>query len=161
MALIRTEALQPLSRQHHQGLLVSLLLKKGLDKNASIKMMRDFVLKFWLDELHQHFHTEELTLVPFSKKHPKLVPALQQMLAEHQSMLLLVNRINNDATADLFEPIESFAIELDNHIRFEERELFQELQETLSADELASLKHLLVDVPVYDFCLKYPDKFWD
>lgn len=161
MALKRDEALQPLSRQHHQGLLVSLFLSNGLKKGVATKPMRDFILQFWQDDLLKHFEAEEQVLVPFAKPYATLEPLITRMLLEHQQIELLINRINNEARAEQQETIKDFADKLEQHIRFEERELFEQLQLTLSAEDMSVLNFAFSALSEKDFCVRYPDKFWE
>lgn len=161
MALHRDQALQPLSRQHHQGLMVSLLLSKGLKKQLATKPMRDFILQFWQDDLLKHFETEEQELVPISKAYATLEPLITRMLLEHQQIQLIINRINNEARAEQLETIKEFADKLEQHIRFEERELFEQIQQTLSAADLEKLYQAFHTMVEKDFCDRYPNKFWE
>ena len=161
MALHRVQALQPLSRQHHQGLMVSLLLSKGLKKSLTTKPMRDFILQFWQDDLLKHFEVEEQELVPIATRYPTLEPLITRMLLEHQQILLLVNRINNEARVEQLETIKDFADKLEQHIRFEERELFEALQNNLSKEDLALLELAFQSIVEKDFCDRYPNKFWE
>lgn len=161
MALKRDEALQPLSRQHHQGLLVSLFLSNGLKKGVATKPMRDFILQFWQDDLLKHFEAEEQVLVPFAKPYANLEPLITRMLLEHQQIVLLINRINNEARAEQLDTIKEFADKLEQHIRFEERELFEQLQISLSAEDMSVLNFALSAQTEKDFCMRYPDKFWE
>ena len=161
MALHRDQALQPLSRQHHQGLMVSLLLSKGLKKQLATKPMRDFILQFWQDDLLKHFETEEQELVPISKAYVTLEPFIMRMLLEHQQIQLIINRINNEARAEQLETIKEFADKLEQHIRFEERELFEQIQQTLSAADLEKLYQAFYTMVEKDFCDRYPNKFWE
>jgi hypothetical protein len=50
--------LQPLSRQHHNALMAVLLLKKGVQKQADVTVMKDFILFIWEHELVHHFEAE-------------------------------------------------------------------------------------------------------
>ncbi|OYU54671.1 MAG: hypothetical protein CFE25_15405 [Chitinophagaceae bacterium BSSC1] len=161
MALKRDEALQPLSRQHHQGLLVSLFLSNGLKKGVASKPMRDFILQFWQDDLLKHFEAEEQVLVPFAKPYAILEPLITRMLLEHQQIVLLINRINNEARAEQLETIKEFADKLEQHIRFEERELFEQMQISLSAEDMSVLNFAFSAQTEKDFCVRYPDKFWE
>ncbi len=161
MALHRDQALQPLSRQHHQGLMVSLLLSKGLKKNLTTKPMRDFILQFWQDDLQKHFEIEEQYLTPIAKSYAMLEPLITRMLMEHQQMLLIINRINNEARAEQLETIKEFADKLEQHIRFEERELFEQIQQTLSVQEMSELNKAFQTIIEKDFCERYPNKFWE
>ncbi len=158
---MRHTALQPLSRQHHQGLLASLLLEKGLKKNASLKEMRDFVIQFWEEELVQHFEKEELLFLPLAYKYPTLIPGLTQLKKEHQEIKLIIQKLNNEARSEQFETISSFATSLEKHIRFEERELFNAIQEVLPEAEMLEFIDDLKSISEKDFCTKYPVKFWE
>jgi hemerythrin-like domain-containing protein len=161
MAILRHSTLQPLSRQHHQGLLVSLLLEKGLKKNASLKEMRDFILQFWEEELNLHFEKEELLFLPLAYKYPQLIEGLTQLKNEHQEIRIIIQKLNNEARAEQFETIASFGIVLEKHIRFEERQLFNAIQETLPLDELNDFTSELKSISEKDFCTKYPIRFWE
>lgn len=161
MALHRDQALQPLSRQHHQGLMVSLLLSKGLKKQSATKPMRDFILQFWQDDLLKHFEAEEQALAPIANAYATLEPLISRMLLEHQQILLIINRINNEARAEQLDTIKEFADKLEQHIRFEERELFEQIQQTLSAADLEKLQEAFHSLVEKDFCDRYPNKFWE
>lgn len=161
MAITRHSSLQPLSRQHHQGLLAGLLLEKGLKKNASLKDMRDFILQFWEDELRFHFEKEDLLFLPLAYKYPDLLALLTQLKNEHQEIRLLIHKLNNEVRAEQFETISSFASLLEKHIRFEERQLFNAIQETLPEDEMIEFSADLTAISEKDFCSKYPVKFWE
>jgi hemerythrin-like domain-containing protein len=161
MAIMRHTALQPLSRQHHQGLLVSLLLEKGLKKNASLKDMRDFILQFWEEELREHFEKEELLFLPLAYKYPQLLNGLTQLKNEHQEIKLIIQKLNNEARSEQFDTINSFSNNLEKHIRFEERQLFNALQETLPVEELNDFNDALKSISEKDFCSNYLVKFWE
>ncbi|MBY0481712.1 MAG: hemerythrin domain-containing protein [Chitinophagaceae bacterium] len=161
MAIHRHIALQPLSKQHHQALLVSLLLEKGLKKKVTVKELRDFAIQFWEQELAQHFDMEEKVFVPYSILYPDLINQFAQLKLDHKEIRLLIQKINNDARADQYETIGAFAVLLEKHIRFEERELFNSLQDTLSDIELIDVLQQLESIPEKDFCTRYPVKFWE
>jgi hemerythrin-like domain-containing protein len=161
MAILRHLVLQPLSRQHHQGLLVSLLLEKGLKKSASLKDMRDFIIQFWEEELRNHFEKEDLLFLPLAYKYPTLIDGLVQLKNEHQEIRLIIQKLNNEARSEQFETISLFASSLEKHIRFEERQLFNSIQETLPEDELNEFIDELKSIPEKDFCTKYAVKFWE
>ncbi|MEI6087398.1 MAG: hemerythrin domain-containing protein [Bacteroidota bacterium] len=161
MAILRHATLQPLSRQHHQGLLASLLLEKGLKKNASLKEMRDFIIQFWEEELRLHFEKEDVLFLPLAYKYPQLLDGLTQLKNEHQEIRMIIQKLNNEARSEQFETIASFANLLEKHIRFEERQLFNSIQETLPEDELIDFTVELQSISEKDFCTKYPVKFWE
>ena len=161
MAILRHATLQPLSRQHHQGLLASLLLEKGLKKNASLKEMRDFIIQFWEEELRLHFEKEDVLFLPLAYKYPQLLDGLTQLKNEHQEIRMIIQKLNNEARSKQYDTIASFANLLEKHIRFEERQLFNAIQEILPEDELIDFTVELQSISEKDFCTKYPVKFWE
>ena len=52
-------SLQPLSRQHHDGLLLRWKLKKGLQKEIKLERLKAYVDWFWSSHLKSHFEFEE------------------------------------------------------------------------------------------------------
>lgn len=160
MAIVRHTGLQPLSRQHHQGLLVALLLEKGIKKNASIKDMRDFILQFWEDELRVHFEKEDVLFLPLAYTYPQLIEGLTRLKTEHQELRMLIQKLNNEVRSEQIESINNFSNKLEQHIRFEERQLFNLIQETLPEDELTAFNNELQSISEKDFCTRYPVKFW-
>ena len=80
---------------------------------------------------------------------------------EHQQIVLLINRINNEARAEQLETIKAFADQLEQHIRFEERELFEQLQIALSVEDMSLLQSAFSEHTEKDFCMRYPAKFWE
>ena len=81
----------------------------------------------------------------------------QQALREHEKIYTLVDNLRkNKMNANL---LTEFADTLENHIRFEERILFNHLENNLSEDELAKLveEH---GKKVFDVDTKWDDHFW-
>lgn len=154
----RHEQLQPLSRQHHNGLLMAMLLTKGLKKNASPDLMRDFISRGWRDELKEHFEMEESVLIPALEK-KSFYPALtRQLLEEHRQLRLIVQKaIDHSATVN---DISAFASLLEKHIRFEEKIYFPRAEEALHETELIQIGGLLHEDRSKN-CMNYPHKFWE
>src|ERR1051326_1126337 len=109
----RLRQLQPLSRQHHNGLLAALLLRKGIAKNADGNVMGTFILDFWKQDLKEHFESEEKLLLP-ALSDKKLN---ERLLQEHTSLRSYISSLRNNPSLSI---IESFSKLLEQHIRFEE-----------------------------------------
>jgi len=157
MPIKRSEELQPLSRQHHNGLLFCLLLQKGLTKQADAEVMRDFIQHFWYKDLQQHFELEERYLVPLKDKYHQLEPSLDRMMHEHYELKSVINEISLNPT---HQSIDELRKALDSHIRFEERELFPLMEETISLQERQKIGKLLGNEKD-DNCMNYSIKFWE
>lgn len=157
MPIKRTAALQPLSRQHHNGLLCCLLLQKGLQRNAEPTVMAAFVQDFWYKDLQHHFQLEEQFLLPLQQQYALVEPLLQQMVAEHYRLKEVINAIMINPTTELIDALRS---QLNDHIRFEERALFPLIEKSVSPEDLQRIAHVLQHEPDGN-CINYPVKFWD
>lgn len=154
----REQQLQPLSHQHHNGLMAALLLKKGVQKKADTTVMDDFIVSVWNAELRNHFIKEEVYLHPHVLQIPSLMEKYELMKAEHHQIRNLIDAIrngNSNATR-----ITDFYTLLEKHIRFEERELFPFIEEHIQPEQLNELGRNL-QVLESKACSDYPVKFWE
>jgi len=148
--------LQPLSRQHHNGLLAALLLKKGIKKAADPKDMAAFIIDFWYKDLEDHFKAEEDVLLPavasvdFDKE---LIDTLKE---EHALLRSYVYFLQEDPVN--VEIIEQFHILLERHIRFEEQLFFPEAERLLTEKQLQELGKHLHESETQN-CMNYAVKF--
>ncbi len=152
----RDENLFALSWQHHNGLMAVLLLKKGLQKKADPAVMRDFILQIKNDELDEHFAAEEQVLLAYSEKYPSLSGLYKKMKDEHK----LLRQCYTELESASCEVIEKFYRLLEQHIRFEEREFFPMIEETLTPQELSDIGSKLTHLP-HQSCSNFPIKFWE
>ncbi len=157
MPIKRTEELQPLSRQHHNGLLFCLLLHKGVAKLAEPEVMRDFVQHFWYKDLQHHFDMEERYLIPLKDKYHQLENPLERMIQEHYELKSIINEISLNPT---HQTIDELRKKLDDHIRFEERVLFPLIEETISLPEREKIGKVLQNEKDAN-CMNYSVKFWE
>lgn len=152
----RSEALQPLSHQHHNSLMACLLLRKGIDRRADPAILNDFMSRFFREDIEPHFEAEEKYLFPLLQTwNKRLFHILQN---DHLLLRNLAERILNGRAGDDF--LASFSRLLEGHIRFEERVVFQYVQEHLSPEEEIALQNALHDQKARK-CSDYPVKFWE
>ncbi len=154
----RAEQLQKLSHQHHNGLMTVLLLKKGIEKKAAVDVLNSFIVHCWENELRTHYIKEEVYLHPHFLHLPELMPMYEQMKTEHHKMRRMIDAIRNGESSE--ELVISFYTLLEQHIRFEERELFTYIQEHILEEHFAVLEKSL-DVLTASACSDYPIKFWE
>ena len=150
----RSNALVQFSREHHFGLLLCWKIRQGLKRNITPTRISNYVLFCFEIELTEHFKEEEKDLFNALPADDKL---RKQAFFEHEEIYGLIENIKSDKT-DIIQ-LNVFADKLENHIRFEERTLFNYLQELLSAEKLAALEahHSKRDT---DFDSKWNDHFW-
>lgn len=146
----RHQALIPLSRQHHFGLLFSWKLRKGFSKNIAIERMGEYAKWFYEHEIKPHFKDEEKYLFPILEADNELI---ERALKEHRRIRRLFNDTKNPERS-----LHQLEEELDAHIRFEERILFNEIQKVATVQQLEKVEeiHNLLAKPP-----EYPDPFWE
>ncbi len=129
----RSDALTPLSHDHHAGLAFVGRLKKAEREDADPALWVDEVHAFWIADLVPHFADEEAVVLPVLKA---AAPSLaERMVREHRLIRTAVGRVATEppswdrALGDIAELVAA-------HIRFEERDAFPEAERRLSASEL-------------------------
>ena len=130
----RHPALQNLSREHHDILVFGLRVKKGIAKQAKVSDLQDYSDWFWANYLKEHFELEEESLFPLFNIKSDL---LQTALAQHQDLKLQFNKPEK-SISDFKKLYES----LKQHIRFEERELFNKIQNQVDESSLNNFSNL-------------------
>ncbi len=145
----RSRELQPLSRDHHQGLLLCWKIRQGINKNVSVNRILKYINWFYGEHLASHFREEEDHLFPIlGNGHP----LIERALGEHRAIENFIKQHDGNSDSLL-----SFAGLLESHIRFEERVLFHEIEINAKEGELEKLK--LHDRET-SFCENESDKFW-
>lgn len=130
----RDESLRPLSREHLNALHAAKILREGTDLEAVSEAFFDF----WESEGQRHFRIEEEVLLPNWALHAEVDhPGVARMLDEHLAIRREALRLKA-GEASLDEARELGRL-LHDHVRFEERQLFPQIETALGADGLASL----------------------
>ena len=133
----RHKSLIPLSQDHHHGLLLSQLIKKGApeykDLPNDIEGKAEYVKESWNNELKLHFENEEKILFPFVQgKNDALDNLISEIIDEHIKIKKLVKEL--DYSENKEETLNKLGVLLENHIRKEERILFPQTQTLLGID---------------------------
>ena len=129
----RHEALVSFSRDHHNGLLLVWKIREGLKKNIEPSRIVDYVAFAFANDLEPHFLDEEKWLFPLLDKEN---PGRLKAESDHFNLRGLMDKLKTEART---EWLTDFAGSLEEHIRFEERELFNEIQ-LLPAEVLAPVE---------------------
>jgi hypothetical protein len=146
----RHPSLQPLSREHHQALLLCWKFRQGFSKGVEPERMKKYAEWFWTSYLAPHFKAEEKTFFPIlSKDHPGILKALKQ----HTQLEAMFH----SKDSDIAYTVRQIAFELEQHIRFEERELFNDIQEAASTAQLEDLAKLHAEEKFEE---NIEDMFW-
>jgi hemerythrin-like domain-containing protein len=133
----RSDALRPLSRDHHHGLFVAMTLKRA-DRETAAAAREEF-LEFWHREGWRHFRIEEELLLPAYARHaPPTEEAVVRVLTDHVDLRRDSADLEADAEPSL-ESLRELGGRLEAHIRHEERVLFPRIEGAMPDDELARL----------------------
>jgi hemerythrin-like domain-containing protein len=137
--MLRNPALVPLSQQHHNGLALCVLTERSLAGDRSevnvAKLARRIIDRYEI-ELTNHFGIEENVLFPAIRSQLGELAAVGELIADHRALEAMVERLRDAPTVTL---LEEFCALLRRHIRREENELFQDIQERLPAETLAAV----------------------
>jgi hemerythrin-like domain-containing protein len=130
----RSKAFIQFSKEHHFGLLLIWQIRQDIVKGVDAGQIGSYVLNFFNNDLRRHFKEEDELI--FSKL-PVEDPMRKQAEAEHSQLYLLVESLAKNKNDK--QSLHLFADLLEAHIRFEERSLFNRLQEMLKPEELEEL----------------------
>ena len=131
-ALKRNECLVSLSHEHHHGLVFCKRLKKAEYANENV--IKKFVNDFWEKSLAKHFEMEDKLFLPVMKEN-----ALKtQFINEHFQIRKLITEIKS-TSRDVQKMALQLANILYNHIRFEERKMFPEIEKIVDAEKLKKI----------------------
>lgn len=145
----RHKALQPLSREHHHGLLLSWKIRSGFSKNIEPKRIKAYADWFFENHLIPHFDMEEKHVFSILNGDHDLI---KRAFADHRRLKRLFAEVGDEA-----QTLSKIEEELDAHIRFEERVLFPEIQKTATEAQLALIEDIHQEGGFID---KLDDEFW-
>ena len=148
----RSKELAPLSREHHDGLLFAWKIKQGLANGTSIETLCNYTRWFWANHIKPHFKDEEKVLVKFLPEDNALV---KQMFKEHVQIRDLVISLDKEPDSNTLQLL---AEVINDHIRFEERELFAYAEKTLTPEHLNEIYKDLSNESQCD--TEWKDEFW-
>ncbi len=148
----RITELAPLSREHHDGLLFAWKINRGIELGVDMQRIADYCQWFWKNHLEEHFEEEE---VVFSKLLPADHPMLVKMMDDHSEIRSKIDGVKDSATTDALHRL---AQVVSYHIRFEERQLFNYVQDMATSEQKewikGSVKDSVCNIPTWK------DEFW-
>lgn len=138
----RHPALVPLSREHHRCLVVAQLLKKDAADHAKLPSdpegKKQYALEFFDHCLTAHMKAEEDILFKAVRGINAEIDALiDKLIEEHKELVKRMNEL--EIAEDLVEAMDQLGHLLAEHVRDEERKLFEKLQKACPEEELALL----------------------
>ena len=143
--MLRDPSLVPLSHQHHNGLALCVLVRRSLAAGAAAeniaRLARRVIDRYEL-ELVNHFDLEERVLFAETERHLGKQDLVALLVAEHRRIEQIIGELRSAPSA---ECLEGFCTLLTAHIRREENELFQQIQQGLPREVLERIGEVLQD----------------
>jgi len=149
----RHHSLVPLSREHHDGLVLAqqLILGRSPGPRSTWPTDRvqqvDRVLAFYRTDLEYHFAAEEAHVFPAVVAHiPDGAEMIRRLVHEHEDLRARIADLARDGTTHLEERLPALGERLKAHIRTEEAVLFERMQQEIAPDVLDAIGVTLREV---------------
>lgn len=138
----RHPALASLSREHHHELSLARGLRRAAigDAEQRLAFGSTYVTQFF-GPTTDHFRREEEVVFPVYERHAGPTPLVERILREHMELQGLARALRAQVAAGEVTPetLESLGSLLHDHVRLEERVLFEDIQRVVPDDELEEL----------------------
>ncbi len=141
----RHEAIAPLSRDHHETLILAQLLKlhapvyKGLPSQPGDRAR--YAIHQFDKHIQKHFRQEEFMLSKVQRIHPEVKALVKAIKTEHRELTGLFKAL--EGAPEVERLMNELAVKLEDHIRKEERQLFPLIQQHAGEELLAVIYELL------------------
>lgn len=141
----RHEAIAPLSREHHNSLILAQLLKKNAPTYHGlpdkVKDKADYAQQQFNDHIKKHFEQEEAMLERIKGINTRIDEVSAEIKKEHRTLRVLFESLGNAANLDDY--LDDLGSRMETHIRKEERVLFPLIQQHCSERILQEIHELL------------------
>jgi hemerythrin-like domain-containing protein len=136
--MLRDRNLIPLSHQHRRALLLCVRIDRASPIGESdLAAWQAEIARHFQSEMRTHFAAEEQVLFPAARQFPALVPLVEELLLDH--FMLRESFAKSEAQTMSTANVSAFGQQMSAHIRKEERQLFQRIQELMSQEKLTLL----------------------
>ena len=136
--MLRDTTLIPLSRQHQHALALCVRIQRASPISAAdLNLWQSEITQHFRAEIRIHFVAEEQFVFPAAKKFAELSSLVEDLLNDHSWLRWKFD----DAEAQKLssEDITDLARRLSEHIRKEERLLFERLQQLMNREGLTKM----------------------
>lgn len=136
--MLRSKNLIPLSRQHQHALALCVRIDRASPiPEPDLAEWQTEMSQQFRTEIRIHFDAEEQFVFPAARKLADLIPLVKDLLSDHA---WLRERFSKAEAQQLTSAeIADFARRLSEHIRKEERQLFERLQQVMRKEDLAEM----------------------
>ena len=143
--MLRDKNLIPLSHQHQHALALCVRIERASPiAEADVAAWQAEIAQLFQGEIRVHFAAEEQVLFPAARGFADLIPLVEELLSDHEWLRGQFARATTETMTP--EEVRVLAERLSAHIRKEERQLFQCLQEQMNVEEMASTGRKLDEI---------------
>lgn len=143
--MLRNKNLVPLSRQHQHALALCVRIDRALPiAESDLDSWRVEMVQHFRAEIRIHFAAEEEFVFPAARVFPELRPLVDELIFDHAWLRERFAEAETQRLSGL--AVGEFARRLSEHVRKEERQLFERLQQLMSGEELELLGQKLQPV---------------
>jgi hemerythrin-like domain-containing protein len=136
--MLRDKSLIPLSHQHQHALALCVRIDRAQPIPATdLEIWQSEIEHSFEQEIRIHFSAEEQVLFPAASEFSELIPVVEDLIADHIALRESFSQAKTKSMST--ETLPAFAKYLCNHIRKEERQLFERLQQLMSPEKLSAL----------------------
>jgi hemerythrin-like domain-containing protein len=136
--MLRDKSLIPLSHQHQRALALCVRIDRAQPiPDADLQAWQAEIEQLFTQEIKIHFSAEEDVLFPSARRFSELVPLIEELIADHAELRELFSEAEQHLMSA--DNLRGFGQHLSAHIRKEERQLFERMQQLMTADELSDL----------------------
>ena len=140
----RHESMVPLSKEHHQSLILAKLLQKGAPAYKGLPVLMEdkaiYALAQFKDHIQAHFCKEEAVFLLLKGQNEEIDYWISKQHNEHEQLSQMFHSLEEHVCLE--EKAHELGVLLEQHIRNEERELFQLIQEKCNEFVLSKIKNL-------------------
>jgi len=136
--MLRDKSLIPLSHQHQRALALCVRIDRAPPIPANdLQAWQVEIGQLFEQEIEIHFAAEEGVVFPAAERFSELVPLVEELIVEHGSLRVLFRQA--EARCMSAQTLSALGQQLSAHIRKEERQLFERMQQVMNAQELKTL----------------------
>ncbi len=134
--MLRDKNLVPLSHQHLHALALCVRIERGIDRSP-VDFWQAEIERQFVGEMRFHFAAEEQFLFPAAARFEAIASLVAELLGDHEAIRLYAAQAAKRTMSQ--DDVTGFAQSVSQHIRKEERQLFESCQQLMTAEELAKV----------------------
>jgi hemerythrin-like domain-containing protein len=151
----RNENIVKLSKDHHFSLLFCWKIREGIKMKIPSGRIIKYVEYFKANFLLPHFKEEEKILFAALKDRP-----VEKAIEQHKEINNLVSDLIKNKVLNPAKQLEKLVELLDDHVRYEERQLFPHIEKSLKQAQLEVIGKQLNEEHPSLLKDEYEDEFW-